>query len=60
VLDRFKTGPGATILGALLLILGGIVVVAHDNLAGTAIAFLGCMIVLRERARQRKDAPPDD
>jgi hypothetical protein len=59
MLDRFKTGPGATILGALLLILGGVVVIEHDNLAGTVIAFTGCLIVLRERARQRKGRPPD-
>jgi hypothetical protein len=57
-LDRFKTGPGATVVGALLLILGGVVVIEHGGLAGTAIAFLGCLIVLRERARQRK-SPPD-
>jgi hypothetical protein len=53
-MNRFKTGPGATVVGALLLIAGGVVVVAHDDVAGTAIAFLGCLIVLRERARQRK------
>jgi hypothetical protein len=56
LLDRFKTGPAATVAGALLLIVGGVVVVAHDDLAGTAIAFLGCLIVLRKRARQRKSA----
>ncbi len=54
MLDRFKTGPAATVLGALLLILGGVVVIAHGGLAGTVIAFVGCLIVLRERARQRK------
>ena len=59
MLDRFKTGPGATVAGALLLILGGVVVVAHATLVGTAIAFLGCLIVLRERARQRNRLPPD-
>jgi hypothetical protein len=59
VLDRFKTGPGATVVGALLLILGGVVVVAHETLAGTTIAFLGCLIVLRERARQRNRLPPE-
>jgi hypothetical protein len=59
VLDRFKTGPGATVAGALLLILGGIVVVAHETVAGTAIAFVGCLIVLRERARQRNRLPPE-
>jgi hypothetical protein len=54
VFDRFKTGPGATVAGALLLILGGVIVVfAHAELIGTAVAFLGCMIVLRERARHR-------
>lgn len=59
MLDRFKTGPGATVAGALLLILGGVVVVAHETLVGTTIAFVGCLIVLRERARQRKRLPPD-
>ena len=58
--DRFTTGPGATILGAVLLILGGIVVIEHGGLAGTTIAFVGCFIVLRERMRQRKPPPPPD
>jgi hypothetical protein len=57
VLDRFKTGPAATVAGALLLILGGVVVIAHRGLAGTTIALLGCLIVLRERARQRRNPP---
>jgi hypothetical protein len=57
VLERFKGGPAATIAGALLLILGGVVVVAHGGFAGTTIAFVGCMIVLRERVRQRKRPP---
>jgi hypothetical protein len=51
--DRLKTGPGATVVGALLLIVGGIVVIEHGGLAGTFIAFLGCLIVVRERARRR-------
>ena len=59
MLDRFKTGPGATVAGALLLILGGILVVLHREVAGTTIAFLGCWIVLRERVRHRKELPPD-
>jgi hypothetical protein len=59
VLDRFKSGPAATVAGALLLVLGGVVVVAHGGLAGTTIAFVGCMIVLRERVRQRKKPPLD-
>jgi hypothetical protein len=53
VFDRFKTGPVATAAGAFLLILGGVIVVAHDGLAGTIIAALGGLIVLRERARRR-------
>ena len=57
MLDRFKSGPAATIAGALLLVLGGVVVVAHGGFAGTMIAFVGCMIVLRERVRQRKRPP---
>jgi hypothetical protein len=60
VLDRFKTGPAATVVGALLLILGGVVVVAHGGIAGTVIAFIGCLVVLRGRARTRKSRPPDD
>jgi hypothetical protein len=59
LLDFFKSGPGATVVGALLLVLGGIVVIEHGGLAGTAIALLGCLIVLRERTRQRKKLPPD-
>jgi hypothetical protein len=59
MLDRFKTGPAATVVGALLLILGGVVVVMHGGLAGTTIAFVGCLIVLRERVAQRKRLPPD-
>jgi hypothetical protein len=59
MLDLFKTGPGATVAGALLLILGGVVVILHGGLAGTTIAFLGCLIVLRERLAQRKKLPPD-
>ena len=51
--DRLKTGPGATVVGALLLILGGVVIIEHGGLAGTFIAFLGCLIVVRERARRR-------
>ena len=51
--DRLKTGPGATVVGALLLILGGVLVIEHGGLAGTFIAFLGCLIVLRERTRKR-------
>lgn len=52
--DRFRTGPGATVLGALLLILGGVVIIEHGGFAGTVIAFVGCLIVVRERARQRR------
>jgi hypothetical protein len=57
VLDRLKSGPAATVAGALLLILGGVVVVAHGGFAGTMIAFVGCVIVVRERVRQRKGPP---
>jgi hypothetical protein len=53
VFDRLKTGPGATVVGALLLILGGVVIIEHGGLAGTVIAFVGCLIVVRERARRR-------
>ena len=56
--DRFTTGTGATVLGALLLILGGVVVIEHGGLAGPTIAFAGCAIVVRERIRQKKQ-PPD-
>jgi hypothetical protein len=58
VLDRFKTGPAATVAGAVLLISGGIVLVAHGGLAGTVIALVGCVIVVRARARQRNTLPP--
>ena len=59
MLDRFKTGPAITVAGALLLILGGVVVVAHGGPAGAIIALVGCLIVVRERARQRKSVPPE-
>jgi len=59
VLDRFKTGPAATVAGALLLVLGGVVVILHGGLAGTLIAGVGCLVVLRERVRQRKSVPPE-
>jgi hypothetical protein len=58
VFDRFTRGPAATVAGALLLILGGVIVVAHGGLAGTAIAVAGCLIIVRERMRQRR-TPPD-
>ena len=51
--DRLKTGPGATVLGALLLIVGGVVAITGGQLAGTVIAFVGCLIVVRERVRRR-------
>jgi hypothetical protein len=57
VLDRFKSGPAATVTGALLLILGGVVEVAHGGVAGPAIAFVGCVVVVRERLRHRKGDP---
>lgn len=53
MLDRFKTGPAATAAGALLMILGGVIVVAHGGLAGTVIAALGGLIVVRERVRPK-------
>jgi hypothetical protein len=59
VFDRFTRGPAATVVGALLLVLGGVVVVAHGGLAGTTIALVGCLIVVRDRMRQRKTPPPD-
>jgi hypothetical protein len=42
----------------LLLILGGVIVVAHGGIAGTTIALVGCLIIVRERMRQRR-MPPD-
>jgi hypothetical protein len=53
VFDRLKTGPGATAVGALLLILGGVIVVAHGGLVGTIVAAIGGVIVVRERIRRR-------
>jgi hypothetical protein len=47
------------VAGALLLILGGVVVVGHGGFAGTTIAIVGCLIIVRERQRQRKRLPPD-
>jgi hypothetical protein len=58
VFDRFTRGPAATVAGALLLILGGVIIVAHSGLAGTTIAVVGCLIIVRERMRQRR-TPPD-
>jgi hypothetical protein len=52
VFDRFKTGPAATVAGALLLILGGVIIVAHGGLAGTITAAVGGLIVVRERLRR--------
>jgi drug/metabolite transporter superfamily protein YnfA len=51
--ERFTTGPTATILGALLLVVGGIAVVAHAQIVGTVIAAVGGLLVVRERIRQR-------
>jgi hypothetical protein len=59
VFERFTGGSAATVVGALLLILGGVVVVAHGGLVGTTIAFAGCLIVVRDRMRQRRTPPPD-
>ena len=52
-MNRFTTGPTATILGAVLLIVGGIAVVAHAQIVGTVIAAAGGLLVVRERIRQR-------
>jgi hypothetical protein len=38
----------------LLLILGGVIIVAHGGFAGTTIAVVGCLIIVRERMRQRR------
>ena len=51
--ERLTTGPRATILGAVLLIVGGIAVVAHAQIVGTIIAAAGGLLVVRERVRQR-------
>jgi hypothetical protein len=59
VFDRFTRGRSATVLGAVLLIAGGVIVVAHGGFAGTAIAVVGCLMVVRERMRQRKTPPPE-
>jgi hypothetical protein len=53
VFDRLKTGPGATAAGAFLLILGGVIVVAGGGFVGTVVAFVGALIVVRERIRRR-------
>jgi drug/metabolite transporter superfamily protein YnfA len=54
VIDRFKTGPAVTAFGALLLVLGGVLVVVHVQTAGTVVAAAGGLIVVRERIRTRK------
>lgn len=54
VLDRFKTGPVVTVLGALLLVVGGVLVVAHAQTVGTVVAAVGGLIVVRERIRTRQ------
>ena len=51
--DRLKSGPAVTTAGAVLLILGGGIVVAHGGLFGTVIAAIGGFIVVRERVRHR-------
>jgi hypothetical protein len=57
VFERFTTGPTATILGAVLLIVGGVAVVAHAQIVGTVIAAAGGLLVVRERIRQRSGPP---
>jgi hypothetical protein len=54
VFERFKTGPAATAVGAFLLIVGGVIVVAHGGFVGTVVAAIGGVIVVRERIRQRR------
>lgn len=51
--DRFLSGPAATVVGALLLIAGGIAVVAHAQGVGTILAVAGCVLVVRARLKQR-------
>jgi hypothetical protein len=65
--NRLETGPGATIVGALLLVIGGIVVVKGAGLIGTVIAAVGGLIIVRERiaavappARSPSPEPPGD
>jgi len=53
VFERLKTGTGATVVGALLLILGGVVTILEGGYAGTVIALVGCLMVVRERMRPR-------
>ena len=43
--ERFTTGPTATILGAVLLVVGGVVVVAGAQIPGTVVAALGGLLV---------------
>jgi hypothetical protein len=52
--QRLTTGPAATVLGAVLLIAGGIVVVAGAGTVGTVVAAAGCAIIVRERIRVRQ------
>ena len=53
--ERFTTGPTATIVGAVLLVAGGVVVVAGAQIVGTVIAAAGGLLVVRERIRQREE-----
>jgi hypothetical protein len=53
VFDRFKTGPALAAVGALLLIVGGVIVVVRGGFVGTAIAAVGGLIVVRERMSRR-------
>jgi uncharacterized membrane protein HdeD (DUF308 family) len=54
VFERLTTGPTATILGAVLLIVGGIAAVAHAQIVGTILAAAGGLLVVRERIRRRE------
>ena len=53
-MNRLRSGPAVTVTGAILLILGGVIVVAHHQLPGTIIAAVGGVMVVRERMRQRR------
>ena len=58
LLQRLRTPTGATVIGALLILLGGIVTVSGAATPGTLVAIAGFVLVLKYRvlpARRERD-----
>jgi len=59
MLQRFQTPTAGTLIGALLILLGGIVYVGGSAFAGTVLALAGFGLVLKFRVlparRQRSE-----